>query len=1191
MAAWQIVPYTGKTAFKRVRVRDDARIRDIVRHLQQAHECVALIGPPFSEKSRLLGDVATALRAASRYRPLYLDLWQASSQDEAAFFTSLAWLIYNAAESEQSVPMDGPKPPVQPAGSLPNAYAFQHYLAACTDAGQGHLVLLIDHLQALPHDLVHGLLLALRAAYMERSVDEPRQLVAVVSGGMNLVGLSAGTTSPFNIARPVLAPPLDEEQSLALAEATLDAYGCSASNGALARLLEWAGGDRYLIPRLCAWSAGLVQGYRRNLIDRRVVDRAADRLWVPEQGGSPAPLREAIRAVEEDPDTVLDVLHLLEHGSLPRSRARQMPTRTGADRLMLTGAVMLANGCYTLKNLAYQEALARHFTTERVGHILRIAGRWQEAIAYLAPQLQRELPQLLDRVAGQSEAEQRGPTPETPGPHLLRALQRTTSPTGETARTQNEVRVQNEAALAQREAALSQLLEATVQSIYASDALAKACELLARGLQQGFGLAEVAIYQAVPAQAGLELVYPQEAGQAPATISLRDPERVEARTFEYGRYALRGTAGEARLVVALSTQGRRLGIVTIEHYGEGYDPRELPSQLPELLHFLEHAAGALQNVLVRAAYREIGQAVLDAGTLQPTLHRVLDVAAEALGCDAAQLYLLEPGPVDTESQLAMTAGIGQAWNAEWQALARYGADGHHPAAACLRSGRMQVVPGADERLNRALAARFGLDHYTWVYLPLQAAGQPLGTLELGYSETFRLALNEESRANLSAFANQVAIAVHNMQLLRRTDEALARRVTELEKLRSSSLAVSGTLDVPTVLARIISDLQALFPDTEATIWECDLKQAHFCVIQSSLSAPDYLVGRLSMDSITGRAVTTGQVQIVTDLAALPPEAGHEPAVLLGLRGLIAVPLVSHDRILGAINLYSYDTRLGALESSSAELLQAFAAHAAVAIDNARLHEQEIKRERLEQELAVAQQIQRSLLPTGTPQMPGWQFAALYQSARVVGGDFYDFVELRGESPRLGLIIADVADKGVPAAIFMALTRTIIRTMALSGRGPAAALTQANQLILQESRSDLFLTALYAVLDPAAGRVIYANAGHTRPLYYAAATGALAELVTSGVLLGVFDGVDLEERRLDLLPGDVLMLFTDGITDALNEAGEAYGDARLAGVIAAHAGEDAQSILAALIAGISAFAGEAEQADDITCVVVKREPAG
>ena len=132
----------------------------------------------------------------------------------------------------------------------------------------------------------------------------------------------------------------------------------------------------------------------------------------------------------------------------------------------------------------------------------------------------------------------------------------------------------------------------------------------------------------------------------------------------------------------------------------------------------------------------------------------------------------------------MAAGIGQAWNPEWQALARYAADSEHPAAACLRSGRMLVVPGADERLNRALVARFGLHPYTWVFLPLQAAGRPLGTLELGYSETFRPALNEESRANLAAFANQVAIAVHNMQLLRRTDEALARRVAELEKLRS-----------------------------------------------------------------------------------------------------------------------------------------------------------------------------------------------------------------------------------------------------------------------------------------------------------------------------------------------------------------------------------------------------------------------
>ncbi|HEX9116722.1 MAG TPA: SpoIIE family protein phosphatase [Anaerolineae bacterium] len=1179
--SWEIVPYEGKTAFKRVRVRDDARIRDVLRHLQ-SHDCVALIGPPFSEKTALLRDVAAVLPRGGRYRPLYLDLWQTNSEDESGFFTSLAALIERALAAvpagvavavRDGAPAspDGDPWPAQalylprPGATVPTAHAFQTYLGACADAQPSHLVLLIDHLQALPHDLVHSLLLALRAAYMERPVDASRQLMAVVAGSMNLVGLSAGPTSPFNVARPVLAGPLTAEQTEALAQATLTAHGFAASAGALARIVEWAAGDHYLVPQLCGWAAETIRGYRRSLIDRRVVDRAAQHLLADEQGL--APVHEAIRLIEEDPDTILDVLHLLQQGTLPRSRAHQLPTRTGADRLQLSGAVVLDGSSYVLKNAVYREGLARHFTTERVGHILRIAGRWQEAIAYLAPQVDVET----------------APPPAAAGPATGNAAQ-------------------------------AQLLEATVQSIYACDSLARACELLARGLQQGFGLADLAIYQAIPAQARLVRVYPRrdvQAGKAEG-ISLLDPESVEARAFAYGHYALRGLGDEARLVVALTAGSRRLGVVTIERYGRGRGPRELPGQLPDLLHFLGHAGLAIAEVSVRAAHREIGQAVLEAGTVQPTLHRVLETISEGLGCEATNLYLLGPGGEGQGEVLAMAAGIGQLWSPEWQAQARFPLADEHPAAVCLRSGRMVVTAGSDERLNRGLIARFGLDRYSWVYLPLTAAGRPLGTLELGYSEALHFVPGAEGQADLAAFANQVAIAVHNMQLLRRTDEALARRVAELEKLRSSSLALSATLDVATILDRIIRDVRALFPGSETTVWEYDEAAGALRVLRSSLADPAYLAQRPAAGSITYKAAVTRQLQTVADLAGRPA-AADDPAVRLGLRGLMAAPLISRDRVLGAINLYAYGPEPagggqrspaadaaappagaapwpgpGTVEAAgAAELLEAFAAHAAVAIENARLHEEELQRQRLAQELAVAQSIQRSMLPTANPDLPGWQFAAAYRSARVVGGDFYDFCELPGDPGRLGILIADVTDKGIPAALFMALSRTVIRAMALNGLSPAAALINANDLIRNDSRSDLALTAIYAVLDPVAGVLRYANGGHNRPLWLQAATGAVDELAAAGIILGAFEDIRLEERQIEVSPGDVLVFYTDGITDAVNPEVEMFGEERLTVVLAAHAGEPAQAVLDAIMAEVALFAGDAEQADDITCVVVKR----
>ncbi len=1000
VSSWQIISCTDTASFKRVRVRDDARIQAVVRHLQ-ADECVALLGPPLSEKSHLLHDIADALRATERFLPLYLDLWRANSEDEAVFFTSVARLIADALAAD---PLR--RGAVAPVEGVADPRDFQRFLTeragrngASPPAGGLNLALLIDHLQALPHDLVHSLLLALRSTYMEREADAPHQVVAVVAGGMNLVGLSTGPTSPFNIAKPVVAAPLTEAQSRALAEASLAAAGCHASAQGLARLLAWAGGDRYLLPRLCAWSAALVQDYRRPVVTCPVVERAAEQVWRAAE--ILPPVREAIRMIEEDPDSMLDILHLLDHGALPRARARQMITRTGADRLQLSGAVTLAEGCYLLINQAYRLALAEHFTTERVGHVLRIAGRWEEAIQYLAPRLAVEQ-------GSRGEGEQgRGGT-------------------GDAARSvQSEIRNSQSAIHSAR----PQLLEAIVQSLYATDSVEQGCETLANGLRLGFGLAQVSIYLANPAQGRLDLAYPPARATGPighqstnpqstnpqstASVDLNDPACVEAQTYHYGNYALRGTADDARLVAALASQNRPLGVVTVEHYIQARDPHTLPDELPDLLGFLHHAAGALENVIFRAAYRAIGQAVLDARALQPTVERVLSAVCDALGSHYAVLYLVD----DTGRTLEMAAGVGRPVTPAWQAAARFSLAGRHPAAAALRDQRLQSVRGTADGPDAPLMERLGLHKHTRVFLPLAAASEALGTLELGYAAGARLRLTEAARRTYTAFANQVAIGVHNMQLLRRTDEALTRKMAEI---------------------------------------------------------------------------------------------------------------------------------------------------------------------------SVGREIQLSLLPRSCPAVPGWDFAALYQAARIVGGDFYDFCELPGQPQRLGIVIADVADKGVPAALFMALSRTVIRTVALSGRGPAAALMRANDVIMNDSQAELFLSAIYAVLEPETGRLTYANAGHNRPLWVHAGDGTVTELDQPGIVLGAFEHIALTEGQIDLAAGDVVVFYTDGINEAINADGEQFGDDRLRdAVAAAAAGGTAQDVLTAITAALAAFVGETEQADDVTGVVVRR----
>lgn len=305
----------------------------------------------------------------------------------------------------------------------------------------------------------------------------------------------------------------------------------------------------------------------------------------------------------------------------------------------------------------------------------------------------------------------------------------------------------------------------------------------------------------------------------------------------------------------------------------------------------------------------------------------------------------------------------------------------------------------------------------------------------------------------------------------------------------------------------------------------------------------------------------------------------------GFRGYTILPLIVEGRSIGSLMITTRRPRL--LDEDEMRLLQLMANQAALAIESARLHQEEIERQRLAEEMALGRQIQLSLLPRARPTFPGWDFAAFYEPARLVGGDFYDFFALPGSPTRLGMVIADVADKGVPAALFMALSRTVIRTVALSGRGAAAALMRANQIILNDSQSDLFLSAVYGILEPERGRLIFANAGHNRPLWYQASSGTVRELQAEGIILGAFENVQIEDRRFSIAAGDALLFYTDGITEAMDAEGDFFGEARLVEVFRTYATGSAQEIATAIVDATNEFTRDTEQSDDVTFFVVKR----
>ena len=210
-------------------------------------------------------------------------------------------------------------------------------------------------------------------------------------------------------------------------------------------------------------------------------------------------------------------------------------------------------------------------------------------------------------------------------------------------------------------------------------------------------------------------------------VDLHDPACVEAQTFHLGNYALRGTSDEARLIVSLNAGGRSIGVVTVERYVPNRDPHLLPDELPDLLRYLQHAAGAMDNAIIRAAYRTIGQAVLNAKAMQPAVESVLETLADALGCDYAVLYLVD----DSHRWLEMAAGVGRTITADWQALARFPLAGRHPAVTALQEHRMLTVRAGDESQDRALIERLGLHKFVRSYLPLRGGGRGVGHAGIG----------------------------------------------------------------------------------------------------------------------------------------------------------------------------------------------------------------------------------------------------------------------------------------------------------------------------------------------------------------------------------------------------------------------------------------------------------------------------
>jgi serine phosphatase RsbU (regulator of sigma subunit)/putative methionine-R-sulfoxide reductase with GAF domain len=556
------------------------------------------------------------------------------------------------------------------------------------------------------------------------------------------------------------------------------------------------------------------------------------------------------------------------------------------------------------------------------------------------------------------------------------------------------------------------------------------------------------------------------------------------------------------------------------------------------------------------------------------LDRNLPVDVSAIWLlDDEELYLAASHNCDEDLLEQTLYGSSEAYEALMKAVHSEGAQVRKPTDPIWVSG---------------LAAGFD-QHYSAIAVPMRVGDQPFGVITLAHHTAGRY--GNEAQAMATTFASYAAVAIENTRLY---DIAQEQAYASAALLQVAQAIVSLN-DLDEILGTIIRIMPILVGVGRAALYQWDTIAEKFNPSQSygfsdddeqifwdrSFSAGEFAFLDSCRDATGLKACQLSDSQGLLSWLSADP---NQPAELSNPNALLfAVPIAVKDDLYGVMLI---EEATGGLRfrSRRLEIINGIAQQAALAIQNDLLQGEMVARERLETEVQLARQIQQTFIPDSLPQIEGWEFAARWKTARQVGGDFYDVFDLPNN--RIGLFIADVADKGMPAALFMALTRTLVRAAVIESDSPAEAMKRVNDLLFPDTRQGMFVTAVYAVLDLDKSEFTYVNAGHNPPLWVKS-DGTLERLTRTAVALGVLVNDPVEQRTIQLGKEDSLLLYTDGLTESFNNDGDFFGEARLTEAILANHCSSAGELMDVVEKSLLDFVQDVPPADDLTMLAVRR----